>query len=225
MFHTMFPTLILVAFVPMIIACIWIRNTEKLNRESWRYVFLTFAWSASIAIIMSLILEKKVTNNYNNYLIISVIIAPIIEEFSKILPLFLIRKQLTEVEDGFIFGAISGLGFAATENLIYGMRYMDYSLTILVSLFYLRTIGTALLHASATSLAGYGLSLKIVRKKSIFYSISFFILAVLIHSIFNLFAFSSQISNQMLGTFIAVMFGFILYLSIRKKIIQLDLGK
>jgi len=146
--------LIAVAFIPMIIACIWIRNIEKYNREFWRYIFLTFAWGASIAIVMSLFLEKKVMSNYTNFLIIMVIIGPIIEEFSKVIPLFFIRKQLTEVEDGFIFGAVAGLGFAATENLIYGIRFMDYRIVILISLFYLRTVGTALLHASATSLSG-----------------------------------------------------------------------
>jgi len=218
----MLTILIAVAFVPMIIACIWIRNTEKRNREFWRYIFLTFVWGASIAIVMSLFLEKKVMNNYTNFLIIMVIIGPIIEEFSKVIPLFFIRKQLTEVEDGFIFGAVAGLGFAATENLIYGIRFMDYSIAVLMSLFYLRTVGTALLHASATSLAGYGISLKIVRKKSIFYPIAFFILAVFTHSIFNFFAFSSQISNQIFGIVIAVMFAFTTYLMIRQKIIQLD---
>ena len=221
----MIAILIAVAFIPMIIACIWIRNTEEHNREFWRYICLTFVWGASIAILMSMFLEKRVTNNYDNFLVITVIVAPIIEEFSKIIPLFLIRKQLTEVEDGFIFGATAGLGFAATENLIYGIRFMDYSIIVLISLFYLRTIGTALLHASATSLSGYGLSLKIVRKKSILCPIVFFMLAILIHSTFNFFAYSSQISNQIIGTVIAVMFGFILYLSIRKKIIQLDLKK
>ena len=218
----MIPTLIAVSFVPMIIACIWIRNAEKHNREFWRYIFLTFAWGASIAIVMSFLLEKRAMNRIDNYLIILVVMGPIIEEISKVIPLFVIKKQITEVEDGFIFGAVAGLGFAATENLIYGIRFMDYSLVILISLFYLRTIGTALLHASATSLSGYGISLKIVRKKSLIYPIVFFVLAVLTHSIFNLFAFSSQISNQIFGTFIAVMFGFALYLAIRQRIIYLD---
>jgi len=218
----MISILFAVAFIPMIIACIWIRNTEKHNREFWRYIFLTFVWGASIAIIMSFLLEKRAMNRIDNYLIMLVVVGPIIEEISKVVPLFIIRKQINEVEDGFIFGAVAGLGFAATENLIYGIRYMDYSIVVLISLFYLRTMGTALLHASATSLAGYGISSRLVRKKSILYMISLFVLAVFTHSVFNLFAFSSQITNQIFGTVIAVMFGFILYLAIRQRIIHLD---
>jgi RsiW-degrading membrane proteinase PrsW (M82 family) len=57
-------------------------------------------------------------------LIITIIIVPIIEEISKAIGLRLVKSRKTEIEDGFIFGAIAG--FAATENLIYGIRFWDH---------------------------------------------------------------------------------------------------
>ena len=58
-----------------------------------------------------------------SFLLLSVIIAPIIEELSKALGLRLIKNQIFELEDGLIYGAVAGFGFAATENLIYGSMF------------------------------------------------------------------------------------------------------
>ena len=49
--------LFIMAFLPPIIFAIWIRNTEKYNRERWIPIILCFIWGATIAIIAALILE------------------------------------------------------------------------------------------------------------------------------------------------------------------------
>ena len=126
------------AFLPPIIYSVWIRNTEKYNRERWRSIFLCFLWGATISVVAAIILEYILNfsltpsisdKDYLN-LIAIVIIAPFVEEFSKPLALRikLIRREISEPEDGLIYGAVAGLGFSATENLLYGWSFMTEGL-------------------------------------------------------------------------------------------------
>jgi len=214
----MIVVLIPIAFTPMIIAFIWLRNTERYSRESWIPILFTFIWGAIVATTFSLVLETIVSDYIVSFFILAVVVAPIVEEFAKPLGIYFIRKEIDEIEDGLIYGAVAGLGFAATENLIYGVRFWDDGLIVLISLFYIRTIGSSLLHASATSLTGYGYSAKIIKKQSFLSILPFFLLAIAAHSLFNLFAFSAQTINQIIGVVIAVLFAVTLLIWIRKKI-------
>ena len=49
--------LVVMAFLPPIIYAIWIRNTEKYNRERWWPIIFCFIWGATIAVIAAIILE------------------------------------------------------------------------------------------------------------------------------------------------------------------------
>ncbi len=119
--------LFIISFLPPAIYAIWIRNTEKYEREPWQAIFIAFLWGATIAIIASLILEILLSipiySSFKDYsvasFVIAVIIAPFVEELTKPLALSLrgVKKEINEVEDGLVYGAIAGLGFSATENL------------------------------------------------------------------------------------------------------------
>jgi len=213
------------AFIPMVIALILIRNIEKYKRESWAPLIFNFAWGAIFAAGIVLIAENFLAIHIKDFLILSVVFAPIIEEFSKPLALKLFKKEIDEIEDGLIYGAVAGLGFAATENLIYGIRFWDEGLIVLISLFYLRTLGSSMLHASATALTGYGYSKKILQKGSFLSIAYFFLLAVGAHSLFNLFSFSAQTVNPIIGVVVAVLFAVILMMVVRNKIIFFDVKK
>ena len=210
------------AFLPMIIVFVWIRNTERFNRESWVSLLFVFSWGALIATALSLVLENAAAPVIRNFLLLSVIVAPVIEEFAKPLGLFVIRRRIGEVEDGFIYGAVAGIGFAATENLLYGLQYMDAGWVVLLSLFYLRTIGSGFLHAAATAVTGYGYSVKRHQKRSLLSIVPFYFLAVLVHGLFNLFAFSALTVHQILGVVMAVLFAVTLMFFVRIKIMTLD---
>lgn len=164
-------------------------------------------------------------NNIHNFFILSVILAPLIEEALKPLGLPLIRSHIDEIEDGLIYGAITGLGFAATENLVYGMRYWNEGLLVLISLFYLRTIGSSMLHASASALTGYGYSKKHLHGSKFTSLILFYLLAVGVHVVFNFFSYSSISLNHILGVVIAVCFAVSLMMWIRTRIILFDQRK
>ena len=49
--------LALAAFVPAVLYVVWIRNTERYNREPWGAIFAAFVWGATVAVAISLLLE------------------------------------------------------------------------------------------------------------------------------------------------------------------------
>ena len=224
--------LVFMSFLPPLIYTIWIRNTEKYNREKWRTILICFLWGASIAVIASFIIEYifhisigASINNYNtrDFLLV-ILIAPIAEEFSKPLALRLksVKKEINEFEDGLILGAVAGLGFSATENLFYGWSFLSNGLLIFLILISLRSFGSCLLHASATALTGYGYGKFIMKHTKILSIIPYFILAIFVHSAYN-FLVSNDMIRILIGLIAAFIFVTFTITLIRRKIRLLDL--
>ncbi len=198
------------------------QRAEKINREKIRPLLLMFIWGASIAALVSLGIERLVSFHVSNFFILSVLLVPVVEEVVKPWGLRFIRSDLDEIEDGFILGAVIGFGFAATENLLYGIEFWGGGWVVLVSLFYLRTIGSGVLHASATALTGYGYSRMLLKKTGWTSFLPYVALAIGVHALFNLFAYSAITIHQILGVAIGVNFAVILLVLIRKKIRIID---
>ncbi|MFW6121467.1 MAG: PrsW family intramembrane metalloprotease [Petrotogales bacterium] len=219
------------SFLPPLIYTIWIRNTEKYNREKWRTILICFLWGASIAVIAALIIEILLEislvvsiRDYNNLSFLTVIlVAPVAEEFTKPLALRLktVKKEVDELEDGLIYGAIAGLGFSATENLFYGWNFLSEGLFIFIILISLRSFGGCLLHASATALTGYGYGKTIIKHTSVLRIAPYFILAIFVHSSYN-FLVSYDMIGTVSGLFVALIFVAFTITLIRKKIRTLD---
>jgi len=222
--------LFIMAFLPPIIYVIWIRNTEKINREKWKPIFLCFLWGATIAIIAAVILELVLhfsiapsfddKNMYN--LVAVIIIAPFAEELAKPLALRLktVKKELDEIEDGLIYGAVAGLGFSATENLLYGSTFMAHGLLFFFILISIRSIGGCFLHASATAWTGYGYGKAVMKHTRLIRVLPYFLLAIFVHALYN-----GLLSIDELGTIglcVALAFTFISIMIIRRRIIALD---
>ncbi|MEF8848049.1 MAG: PrsW family intramembrane metalloprotease [Candidatus Thermoplasmatota archaeon] len=226
--------LLLLSFLPPLIYVFWIRNTEKYNREKWRTIFLCFLWGSTIAIIASLILELFLVDYFAlsfkqmGLLNIStaVIVAPFAEELTK--PLILssnsIKKELDELEDGLIYGAVAGLGFSATENLFYGYDFLSKGIVVFLILMAARSFGACLLHASATAWTGYGYGKIVMNKTSLIRVLPYFVLAIFIHSFYN-FLLSYEFIGAFIGLFAALLFAGYTIKIVRGKIIKLDLKK
>ena len=220
------------AFLPPIIYAIWIRNTEKYNREKWKPIIVCFLWGATIAIVASIILELilgislAISFDDGNILglVTAIIIAPFAEELTKPLALRTktVKKELDELEDGLIYGAVAGLGFSATENLLYGWCFLSEGLFVFLVLIIIRSFGGCLLHASATALTGYGYGKTIIRGKSILRVLPFFILAILVHTFYN-FLVSLDIVGLVISLFAALIFVAISIRLVRNKIKSLDM--
>ena len=223
--------LLIFAFLPAIIYVIWIRNTEKYNRERWIPIFICFLWGASVAIIASIILELflevslVISINSENLFGLStaIVIAPFAEELVKPFALRtrIVKREIKELEDGLIYGAVAGLGFSATENLFYGYSFLSEGLFVFIILIILRSFGGCLLHASATALTGYGYGKTIIGNKSKFRILPFFLLAVFAHAFYN-FLVSYDVFGTISGLFLALIFVALFIHLIRNKIRKLD---
>ncbi len=219
------------SFLPPLLYTIWIRNTERCHREQWKPIFLCFLWGATIAVVASLILEilleipLRLSSSQVEMapFLLAVIIAPVVEEFTKPLVLHLksVKNNLDELEDGLIFGAVAGLGFSATENLLYGFSYLSEGFMIFLVVMATRSFGSCLLHASATALTGYGYGKTVMRHSSFLGVLPYFLLAIFLHGFYN-FLLSYEFIGAISGLVLAFLFVILAITLIRNKIRSLD---
>ena len=223
--------LIFLSFLPPLLYTIWIRNTERCHREQWKPIILCFLWGAAIATVASYILEVvleipltvSMSQGDNTPFLAAVVIAPIVEEFTKPLALHLksVKNNLDELEDGLVYGAVAGLGFSATENLLYGYSFLAEGLFLFLMLMAIRSFGGCLLHASATALTGYGYGKTVMKHSSMIRVLPYFILAIFLHGFYN-FLLSYEFVGVVSGLVLAFIFVLIAITLIRKKIRTLD---
>jgi RsiW-degrading membrane proteinase PrsW (M82 family) len=197
------PILILVSFIPPLIYVIWIRRSERYEREPWGQIIKVFLWGAIVAVIVSVILsvlivyvlEETIQRQYDflrpestlGVLLLFSVVAPMVEEFAKGMGVYTVRESITEAEDGMVYGGASGLGFAATENMLYGLAtflVLDFQASI--ALILVRSISSALLHASASAVMGYGEGRSLLFRKVS--AVPYYLLAVFMHGVFNYLA-------------------------------------
>ncbi len=227
--------LFVLSFLPPITYMVWMRNTEKYNKEPWKAIVICFIWGATISIIAALILELVLSipvaisfQDASIFAIISaVIIAPFAEELTKPIGMSLktVKKELDETEDGFIYGAIAGLGFSATENLFYGSRFLSEGLLYFIVMISIRSVGACLLHAGATAWTGYGYGKVVMKHSSILKVLPYFGLAIFIHAFYNLTLSiaPNDVTWVIVGFGIAILFAVLTVCFVRKKIKTLDM--
>lgn len=223
--------LLVLSFLPPIFYTIWIRNTETYHREAWIAIGACFLWGATISVIAALILEillnTSITITYTQTNLIAlisvVIIAPICEELAKPLSfrIPIVKKNFEEPEDGLIYGAIAGLGFSATENLIYGIGFLQEGILLFIILMLTRSFGGCILHASATALTGYGYGQHRLKHTRLLTLVPYLIIAILLHSAYNFL-----LSIPSIGTYGGLLLAFaiitVTMILIRKTIKRLD---
>lgn len=235
--------IILVAFLPSIIYMKIFRNTEIFNREPWGNLFKAFFWGAFIAVIIGVILslilieiigmglerqyEWFSSDSTYGVLIAACFVAPLAEEFAKGLGVLMRWKDLTELENGFVYGVAVGVGFAATENLLYEVSALATAgVAAYIMTAILRSTLSAVLHGSSTSVMGYGIARKRLLGTSI---IPYYLLAVLMHGFFNfaltvsiLFSGDMQMVVGIVGFLVVIVYVRLTYSTVKRKIRELD---
>ncbi|MFO7991692.1 MAG: PrsW family intramembrane metalloprotease [Thermoplasmata archaeon] len=235
--------LLAAAFIPSLAYLIWVRNTERMNRISWGVVSVVFIWGAVFAIIIAVILsllfinvlsadsiqrEYEFLQNLKDpsimTLVIVCVVAPVVEEFTKVLGIFTVKGSIIEMEDGLVLGAASGLGFAATENLLYeSSAYFQQGLQAFIMVVIVRSIASTLLHGSASAVAGYGISKSMIGRTHV--AIPYYLLAVVMHGAFNYLASISIFYGgniPLLALLVALIFSLTAFKLVRSKIEDLD---
>ncbi|HOK27703.1 MAG TPA: PrsW family intramembrane metalloprotease [Methanomassiliicoccaceae archaeon] len=234
--------IVIVAFVPAILYLLWVRSAEIYQREPLFAVQGVFLYGMSIALLLALVLEtvaiifiEIVAGGlsiiaYN--LILAVILAPIIEEFTKATGVMTVTRRLVEPENGLVYGAAVGLGFAAVENVLYYITALEAGTDVFIATAIARTLTSTLLHTSASALVGFGMSRS--RCFYMFYGsprswLPYYGAAVVLHAAFNLLASISLFDPTATGilSFIGLILSGILTWAvvawIQRKIVQLDL--
>lgn len=185
------------AFLPPIIYMVYLRNVERYQREPWGPLLRVFFYGAILSVIVALLLEQLFQTQFvreydieqprlDHLFLLAVVAAPIIEEFAKALGLRGVRRHMDEIEDGIIYGATAGLGFSATENLVYSFAAYDegqgYGFAVVAAV---RSVTACFLHATATGIVGFGMSRAWKEHRSSFEILPYYALAVLLHALFN----------------------------------------
>ncbi len=207
--------LFLVAFVPSLLYMVWMRNAEKHSREPYGTLLKVFAYGAVLSVLFAVVLEVVLQGLFHQniervyeylgehptlpMLVLVCVIAPFVEEMTKALGIFRARKKrlITELENGIVYGAAAGLGFAATENLLYeSTAYLTDGVQAFIAIAIMRSLSSALLHATASSLVGLGIARSALQGKS---WVPYYLGAVAMHSGFNFAASFGIIYYDSLG--------------------------
>jgi RsiW-degrading membrane proteinase PrsW (M82 family) len=203
----------LAAFVPSLIYLVWIRNTERFSKEPYGRLVRVFLTGATLSVVVAVpaelvlmyVLDKNIERVYQLFgenpnlvtLALACVIAPIVEELAKSLGIFRVRRFMREIEDGIVYGAAAGLGFAATENLLYeSSAFISSGVEAFVATAIIRSLSSALLHASSSSLFGLGIARGALQGRS---WIPYYLGAVIMHGTFNLFASFGVLYEDRLG--------------------------
>lgn len=198
--------LVISAFSLPLVFLVWIRNSARYGREPWPTVLKTFAWGAVFSVIIALVFSLVLVLSLgqieplNDFFarrfadpataIGVLVVAPIVEEAAKGVGATAGRRQTESKTDGLVYGAAAGLGFSATENLIYGLAALfvpgvgpSGSLIIVA----VRSFSSTFLHASSTAVMGWGLA-KYWLTGRFLALVPFYFVAVAMHATFNLFS-------------------------------------
>lgn len=136
---------------------------DRYEREPFWLALLTFAWGAfggtSLGCLCSLpfaITASVMGGEVFGEAFSAVVVAPIAEEFTKglVFVLLLLTRHLDNETDGLIYGAATGLGFAAVENIGYAIAYSGEGTASVVGVVFLRTFFTAIVHCTSSAMLG-----------------------------------------------------------------------
>lgn len=200
--------LLLAALLPALGYMLWIRGTERYQRGSVGPLLSAFFYGALFATIVAAILEAILVaagtavsqdvpapeftflngNSTLGTFFLVLVIAPVVEEGLKGLGVVQRGDQIRALPDGLVFGASVGLGFGFFETFLYGLgAYLTGGLLVGLLLIGVRSVSSVLLHASSTSMFGYGYA-----RNRVLHSNGatggYYLLAVAMHGSFNALA-------------------------------------
>ena len=143
------------------LAVIW--WMDRYEREPVWLTLLVFLWGGlggtSLGCLCSLpfvIGATAVGGEAAGSVIGAVVVAPTVEEVTKgivFIPL-LFSRHLDNQTDGLIYGAATGLGFAAVENILYALQYAEQGTSALLVLVFMRTFFSAIVHCISSGILG-----------------------------------------------------------------------
>jgi protease PrsW len=213
-----FVIVLVAAMVPSLIYLVWVRNSERRSRERWAYVLSVYLFGMVVSVMAAVFIEGVAMVmlytpgfilaeglwSFEPYdptlttILVSVIIAPYVEEWTKGWGVISIRHKIKMPQDGFVYGAAAGLGFAAMENIFYNSAAILSGYDVFWTTAVLRAVSSTLLHASASAILGYGIARKYLlgAKGTKGHWLPYYLAAVTLHAAFNSMAVASEIFDD-----------------------------
>ena len=146
------------------------------EREPWSVAIAAFLWGAFAATALTLS-----SGGWNELLVRTLgpdtasrwgpaLTAPFIEEFLKgagiVLLYLIVRDELDDAMDGFVYGALCGLGFAVVEDVVYFMAAFGGTPQGVLQGFYVRVLSSGLYgHVLYTGLVGMAIGIVVSRRE------------------------------------------------------------
>ncbi|HEX8121796.1 MAG TPA: PrsW family intramembrane metalloprotease [Solirubrobacteraceae bacterium] len=200
--------------VPIYLALVlWI---DRFEPEPVRMIVMTFAWGATIACLVAILLntigEVIVSDQLGTHageIYGSSFSAPVVEESAKGAVLFGLfwwrREEFNGLIDGIVYAALVGLGFAMTENVLYyGRGAAEEGIVGAVVTFVVRGIMSPFAHPLFTAMTGIGLGLAVTSRSKTFRIVAPLAglgLAMVLHSLWN----TAAGAGQFLGVYVLIM--------------------
>jgi len=220
--HYPFILAFLLGLVPALV-WLWFWLREETHHEPSRMVTLSFV-GGMVAVLVVLPLEQFVYNTVQNSQTLSFILWAAIEEVFKFFFVYIIALRNKNVAsaptDDILYLIISALGFATFENTLFllgPLRTGDIFGALINA--NLRFMGAMLLHVMSSAAIGIFLALAFYKSPAAkkIYALFGIILAIALHTAFNLFIISGTQSN-IFWTFGMVWIGVIILLLVFEKI-------
>jgi len=178
-----FLAILVLSYAPGLFWLWYFYRRDALEPEPKKLVIQTFCLGI-LSVIPAALLELPFINTG---FFGSVVVAPVAEELSKFMVVWLTvyrSKEFDEPMDGIVYAAAAALGFASLENI--GYFWNAHKQDCLTSTFFLRTLFSVPGHALFSCMWGYALGIKkcyAPKKRTIV--ISGLLVSMLLHGLFN----------------------------------------
>lgn len=209
---------VIAAAVPVLLYVGLIYWVDYYEKEPAWLLSAAFLWGAIPAALLALFFNTVLSlpfyylfSERSAELVAGGAIAPVVEEVTKGLALFLIlivrRNELDSPLDGVIYGAMVGMGFAMVENILYYATYFSESgASGWNELVFVRGVIFGLNHALYSALTGLGIALSRMSRNWLVRLVAPLLglaAAMTLHAIHNL----SMFNGTLTGFFTGLTFG------------------
>ena len=178
------------ASMAVVVACyFWLDRWEP---EPSRLLLLAFLWGASVAIVVSLVLELASSEVLGTGIVL-VLIGPAIEEAAKGAFLLVMltgvrRREFDGVVDGLVYAGFCAVGFAFVEDIGYVAQSFSQGTEATLATVIMRLVLAPFAHPLFTSMIGLGVGLAVSRPQQRGrwrYPLLGYLAAVLLHALWN----------------------------------------
>ncbi len=174
----------------VVLACyFWLDRWEP---EPSRLLLLAFLWGASVAVVVSLVLELAGSEVLGRGWVLT-LVGPAIEEAAKGAFLLVMltgsrRREFDGVVDGLVYAGLAAVGFAYVEDIGYVAQSFGQGTETTVATVVLRLVLAPFAHPLFTSLIGLGVGVAVSRPRAAArwrYPLLGYLAAVALHSLWN----------------------------------------